>query len=261
MKTLRILSCVLGLLTLISCGNEPNEKGEFTLQKPNGAGEVRVKFYDNGKIEYIQEVKNDAPEGFFINFNKNGTPKSTASIVNGKKEGTGVVYYIDGTVNTMGLYKNDQEAGFFWIWDKNKNLVEKREYVEVDGKRQMNQWIKLDGLMQPVLSESNYITVDAEQDTITDGTPYVMNVTLEASFNDEYMALIVGPFDENFKLPAGSKCDTIVGKNFVAQYKTTTYKKGNNTLRGVVKDLTLDAEKSSSKARNIYFTKEFMVKK
>jgi hypothetical protein len=261
MKTFRILSCVLGLLALLSCGNKPNEKGEFTLEKPNGSGEVRIKFYDNGKIEYIQEVKNDAPEGFFINFNKSGTPKSTSTIVNGKKEGTGIVFYVDGSLNSVGQYKNDVETGFFWVWDQNKNLVEKREYIDIEGKRQMNQWIKLNNLMQPVRAESNYITIDTENDTITAGTPFVMNVTLEASFNDEYMALIVGPFDENYKLPAGSKCDTIIGKNFVAQYKTTTYKNGNNTLRGVVKDLAMDEKKSAAKSRNIYFTKEFMVKK
>ncbi len=261
MRTFRILLCALSMLALVSCGNQPNDKGEFTMQKPNGAGEIRVKFYDNGNIEYLQEVKNDAPEGFFINFNKNGTPKSTATIVNGKKEGTGITFYADGSVNNLGIYKNDEQDGFFWVWDKNKNLVEKREYVEVSGKRQMNQWIKLDNLMQPVLSESNYIITKAEKDTITSGEAYILNVTLAASFNDEYMALIVGPFDENYALAAGSKCDTIVGKNFVAQYKTTTYKNGNNVLRGVVKDLSLNEQKSSTKSRNIYFSKEFMVKK
>jgi hypothetical protein len=259
MKTFRILCCVIGLVAFISCGNQPNDKGEFIMQKPNNGGEVRIKFFDDGKIEYIQEVKNDAPEGFFVNFNKSGNPKNTGTIINGLKEGTGISFFPDGSVNNIGTYKNDQQTDFFWVWNQDKNLVEKREYVEVNGKRQMNQWVKFDNLMQPILSESNFITLSAEKDTIASGAPYVLNVVLEASFNDEYMALIVGPFDEKFNLPAGSLCDTIIGKNFVAQYKTTNYKIGKNTVRGVVKDLSLVENKSSTKARNIYFTKEFRV--
>lgn len=261
MKTFRLLIGACSLLLLFSCGNKPNDKGEFIMEKPNGQGEVRIKFYNDGKIEYIQEVKNDAPEGFFINFSKNGNPKSTSVIVNGKKEGTGIVFYPNGTVNNLGTYINDEKTGFFWIWDKKANLVEKREYVTVKGKNQMNQWLKLDEHLQPVTAESNYISLQADKDTITSGESYNLTVSLDASYKDAYMAMIIGPFDEQYNLPAGSKCDTLIGKNFVAVYKTTQYKTGNNTLRGVVKDISVSEDMESTSARNIYFTKEFLVRK
>lgn len=261
MKTFRFVLAAFSLLMLLSCGNKPNDKGEFIMKKPDGQGEIRIKFYDNGKIEYIQEVKDNAPEGFFINFSKNGNPKSTANIVNGKKEGTGISFFPDGTVNNIGIYKDDQQDGYFWIWDQHQNLVEKREYVSVSGKRQMNQWIKLDEHLQPVFSESNFISINTEKDTLKTGEPFVMKVTLEASYENAYMALIVGPFDETYSLPAGSKCDTIIGKNFTAEYKTTQYKKGSNTLRGIVKDINVKEDQKSTSARNIYFSRDFYVTK
>lgn len=248
-------------LLMVSCGNQPNDKGEFIIKNPNNDKEIRIKYFNDGNIEYIQEVKNDTPEGFFINFYQSGLTKNTGRIVNGKKEGTGVVFYPDGTTNSVGIYKNDQQYGFFWLFDKEKNLVEKREYLTIKGKNSMNQWIKFDQMMQPVFSESNFISLSAAKDTIKTGEPYILTVSLEASFNKEYMAVVIGPFDEQFNLPANSKCDTLIAKNFISIYQTTNYKNGTNTIRGLVKDMSYSGDKSETRIRNIYFSKDFLVKK
>ena len=261
MKSLRIFSLLFALVALISCGNQPNDKGEFIIDKPNGGGQVVLKFFDNGKIEYIKEIKNEQPEGYFLEFYKTGAPKGLINVINGQKQGTGLTFYPDGSLNNCGEYKDDQQSGYFWVWDKKKNLVEKREYVNVKGNRQINQWIKYNSVMQPVLAESNYVILSAAKDTIKQGESYELNVTLAASFNDEYMAVIVGPFKDDYSLDAGSKCDTILGKNFVAQYKTSNYKSGSNTIKGIVKDMSVDESKKNAKSRNIYFTKEFFVLK
>jgi hypothetical protein len=249
------------ILVFASCGPKPNEKGEYIIKAGNGDKEVCIKLNSDGKIDYIREQANGQPEGFFINFHKNGNTKDLGFISSGRKEGTGIVFYPDGSVNSMGTYKNDQQNGIFWLFDKHRNLGEKREYISVTGKSRMNQWIKFDGAMSPVRNESNFIRLTSRKDTLKSGEPYELAISLEASFNKEYMAVIIGPFDENFDLPSGSKCDTIVAHNFTALYKTTEYKTGLNTVRGMVQDIYVDPGKTESKARNIYFTREFLVRK
>lgn len=258
MKTLRIIPAFIIMVSMIACGPKPNDKGEFILEKPNGQGSVHIKFTNDGKIDYIQEYTADQPSGIFLEFNTNGTPKSMVSLVNGKKQGLGVKCFPDGSVNNIGPYMNNEESGYFWVWDRTGNLVEKREYVTADGKNQMNQWIRFNERLQPVFAESNFISVVAANDTIKEGEDYEVDITLEASYQHARMALIVGPFDENYQLSAGSRCDTLVSPAMSLKYKTKNYKKGLNTLRGVVKDIAVTEEKTS-KSRNIYFTKEFFV--
>ncbi len=255
---MRLLLGLVAVLLITACGQKPNEKGEFILDKPNGQGSVHIKFTNDGKIDYIQEYAADKPSGIFLEFNANGTPKSMVTLVNGKKQGLGVKCFPDGSVNNLGRYLNDEESGYFWVWDKAGNLAEKREYVMVGPKNQMNQWIRLNDKLQPLFAESNFISVIAENDTIQQGEDYSVDITLEASYQHARMALIVGPFDENFQLAPGSKCDTLVSPAMSVQYKVKDYKKGQNTLRGVVKDIAITGE-NSTKSRNIYFTKEFFV--
>jgi hypothetical protein len=261
MKALRFFALFACMVAFAGCGNQPNDQGEYVIKNPNGDREIRIKYFSDGRIEYIKEFKNEVQEGVFVDFYKTGIAKDFGTKVNGIKDGTGVAFYPDGTANNVGIYKDDNPYGFFWIFDNHKNLVEKREYVTVKGKKIMNQWIRFNDIMQPVLDESNFIAVHAAKDTIKSGETYDLTISLEASFNKEYMALIIGPFDEQYNLPANSKCDTIVAKNFITTYSTKNYKTGLNTLRGVVKDLSYNESKDDTKIRSIYFTKEFLVRK
>ena len=90
---------------------------------------------------------------------------------------------------------------------------------------------------------------------------YKLNISLEAAYFKQFMVLITGPFDENFALPKGAKCDTIKSVNFAATYKTKNYKKGANILRGMVLDLQPDAKDPKKiSTRKIYFSHDFRVK-
>jgi hypothetical protein len=248
-------------IMMSSCGPKPNAQGEYVIKTPNGDKELHIKYFPDGKLEYIREVKEGQPEGFFVNFFKNGNTDNTGRIKDGKKDGAGIMFYPNGRLKSAGEYKNDQQNGYFWLFDKDKNLVEKREYLIMNEKSRMNQWVKFNSLMEPLQAESNYIRLQAKKDTINQGDPYELSITLGASYNKEYMAVVIGPFDEAFQLPAHSQCDTLVAKNFTALYKTTQYKSGLNTLRGVVQDLSVSKDKAESKVRSIYFTREFAVNK
>jgi hypothetical protein len=206
---------------LAACNSKPNDKGEYVIKPNEQSQELHIKYQDNGKIDYIQEYANGIPQGILLNLKK----------------------------------------GWFYVFDKSGNLSGKREYLTVNGAEYLNQWVdyKPDGSVEYLTS--NYIRVVPIKDTIKQDEEYRLNISLEAAYFKQYMIMAVGDYDENFNLPAGAKCDTIKSSNFVATYKTKTYKKGNNIVRGMVLDLQPDVkEEKKVNIRKIYFTHEFRVK-
>ena len=126
MKNIGFIMALAVVLLLSACGNGPNKNGEYIIKKPGTNKEIRIKFFDNGNIDYIQEMENDSLSGFFMNFYKNGNIQNTSTIINGKKEGTGMIFYPNGTIKSIGVYTEDLQNGYFWLYDVDRNLVEKR---------------------------------------------------------------------------------------------------------------------------------------
>jgi hypothetical protein len=245
---------------LTACTNKPNEKGEYVIKPNEQSKEVHIKYQDDGGIDYIQEYSGDNPQGLFVNFKK-GIVKDISTIKDGKNNGCGLVFHSNGLLNNFGQYVNGEKSGWFYVFDKRGNLSGKREYVSLNGKEYLNQWIdyKPDGSIEK--PSSNFIKVMPVKDTIQQDEEYQLNISLEAAYFKQYMIMAVGPYDENFNLPAGAKCDTIKSTNFVATYKTKTYKKGNNVVRGMVLDLQPDVKDPRKiNTRKIYFSHEFRVR-
>ncbi|MEI6124705.1 MAG: hypothetical protein WCQ95_13890 [Bacteroidota bacterium] len=254
------LVLLLSVFMFSSCGNKPNSKGEFVIKPNNQSKELRIKYTNDGNIEYIKEYVKDQPEGLVLNFVR-GNLKDISQLKEEKNNGCGIAFHNDGSLNNFGKYENGLKTGWFYVFDKSELLTGKREYITVEGAEFLNQWIeyKSDGTVDK--TASNYIKVSPIKDTIKQGDEYVLNVCLEAAYFKQYMIMVVGPFDTNYALPKGANCDTVKSLNFVASYKTKNYKKGNNTIRGMVQDVQLD-EKDPKKinVRKIYFTHNFRVK-
>jgi hypothetical protein len=254
------LLMVFPIFLLTACNNKPNEKGEYVIKPNDKLKELHIKYQDDGKIDYIQEYDGGNPQGLFVNFNK-GILKNISNIKDSKNNGCGMVFHNNGLLNNFGQYMNGEKTGWFYVFDKSGNLSNKREYVSVGGKEYLNQWIdyKPDGSIDKLTS--NFIKLVPVKDTIVQDEEYQLNVSLEAAFFKHYMVMAIGDYDENFNLPKGAKCDTIKSKDFVATYKTKTYKKGNNLIRGMVLDLQPDVkEPGKVNIRKIYFSHEFRVR-
>jgi hypothetical protein len=259
----KIKFCYAILISAIfftACSNKPNEKGEYVIKPNEQSKGIHIKYQNDGDIDYIQEYAADNPEGLFVNLKK-GIIKDISTIKDGKNNGCGVVFHSNGLLNNFGQYVNGEKSGWFYVFDKSGNLSGKREYVSLNGKEYLNQWIdyKPDGSIDKLTS--NFIRVIPVKDTIQQDEEYKLNISLEAAYFKQYMIMAVGPYDENFNLPAGAKCDTIKSTNFVATYQTKTYKKGNNVVRGMVLDLQPDAKDPKKiNIRKIYFSHEFRVR-
>jgi len=252
---------VLMLLLFVSCTPRPNEKGEYVVSPGKNADEIHIKFNDDGTLGYISQYRDGKPEGLYLNFLKNRNPDNMTFLKEGKNYGTGLVFHKNGLLNNFGQYVDGEKSGWFYVFDRNSILTGKREYVLVNGNSYLNQWIEYDQNSVPDRLNSSYLSLKAVKDTIKNGEEYLLNVSLEASFFRQYMLLIVGPFDEKFNLPPGAACDTIKSTNYAALYRTSAYKNGLNTVRGMVQEIKLKDNNSAYDVRKIYFAKDFLVHK
>ncbi|MCK9612198.1 MAG: hypothetical protein PHR81_05510 [Bacteroidales bacterium] len=246
-------------IIFVACTQKPNNKGEYVIKPNEQSKEIRIKYKENGSINYIQQYSEDKPDGLFLNFHNNQNPDNLTFIKNEKNTGTGLVFHNNGLLNNVGQYIDGEKTGWFYVFDKNSVLTGKREYIIIDGKSYMNQWIQYDHNGEPDKYSSSYISLKPIKDTINKGEKYQLKISLEASYFKQYMILIVGPFDENFKLPENKKCDTIKSSNYIANYSTDKYKNGENIIRGIVQELKRNDTGTGYSVRNIYFIKKFYV--
>jgi len=250
---------IASVFMFASCSNQPNKKGEYVVKPGKNTKELHIKYSDDGNISYIQEYNNGKPEGMQLNYGKENI-KNLSFIKDQKNNGCGMVFHLNGTLNNFGTYVDGAKTGWFYVFDNSEMLTGKREYIKVDGNEFLNQWIQYNADGSVNRAESNYIKVTPKSDTVKQGDEFVMNISLEAAFFKQYMIVVIGPYDANYALPKGAKCDTLRAMNFVATYKTKDYKKGKNIIRGMVEDLQPDAKNPKIiNDRKIYFTHEFRV--
>ena len=261
-KLMKKIAVVFALMILlVSCSQKPNEKGEYIVKPNKNSQEVRIKYKPDGSIDYIQQYKDGKPDGLYMNFQKNQNLDNLTYLKEGKNDGTGLAFHKNGFLNNFGRYIDGEKSGWFYVFNRNGELTGRREYLLMQGKSYLNQWIEYDRNGLPDKMNSSYLNVKAGKDTIKNGDEFQLSVVLEASFFKQYMLLIVGPFNENFQLAANSSCDTIKSNNYSALYKTKNYKKGKNVIRGMVQEIKLKEKESAYEVRKIYFSKEFFVSK
>ena len=260
-KLMKKIAVVFALMILlVSCSQKPNEKGEYIVKPNKNSQEVRIKYKPDGSIDYIQQYKDGKPDGLYMNFQKNQNLDNLTYLKEGKNDGTGLAFHKNGFLNNFGCYIDGEKTGWFFVFNREGILTGKREYVIVDGKSYMNQWVEYEPDGSADRINSSYLSLKAKKDTIKSGEDFQMNVTLEASYFKQYMLMIIGPFDEKFNLPKDAKCDTIKSVNYSATYTTKTYKRGKNLVRGMVQEIKLkDDSDDKYNYRKIYFTKEFFV--
>lgn len=248
------------LAILAACGPKPNDKGEYSIIPNKLSKEIKAKFNDKGGLEYFQVYSNEKPEGLYVEFFENNNPSKITFITNNSHNGPGMSFFNNGLLNNYGQYENGKRKGWFYVFDKNGNLSQKREYLNINNNDYLNQWIEYlpDGSIDRF--NSNYIGLRTETDTISMGQPYKIEISLEAAYYKQFMIVVIGDFDEHFQLPGGAASDTLKATNFTLPYIVKDYKNGRNILRGIVRDLRVsETDNSKVEVRNIYFTKEFYV--
>ncbi len=218
---------------------------------------------DNRKYPYTE--KNEIREITYLNdstlvvkeyYNNNSIKSITTFNNKGEKHGEYIEYYENKNIKEKGWYKSNQENGKWFYYSSNNYLTGTREYICGDNviayDINFNEDLSID-----TTKVNHYSTIEAIQDTIYEGEPYVFNVRLITPYfpNGMYVVLIDSEKEycdldsRNYK--AKFECE-----GFEKRIAIKDYKIGNNQIKGMI----LNYDNTKKKNMRFYFSKNFYVK-
>ncbi|WP_066508157.1 toxin-antitoxin system YwqK family antitoxin [Rufibacter sp. DG15C] len=272
---------VLLLMTLFctSCSNregyvqyEYYPNGEIKAQTEILNGEwhgKRVRFYPSGKVETISYFKDGLNEGEMIDYYEHGQVAGRIMYKNNLLQGPAKYYYPNGKLEVEAQYKNDIAVGWVKFYREDGSLTAMDHHVvnlyEPNGRKELSQVIKFDELGRIMKDSSYYVSVSSNCNEVRLNDTCFLTVTLEKPKLKQSMQLLIGGYDEFFKLVDPSQQDTIKGKNFKATYRFVAKEKGLNVIRGRVDDFEQEYFKNTDtvavrRERRLCFSKTIIVR-
>ena len=236
----KIKYLVICLLFIYSCKSD-NSKYPYT--ETNG---LITKTYLNDSTIVVREYYNDNSIKSITTFNNKG-----------EKHGEYIEYYESKNIKEKGWYKSNQESGKWFSYSPNNNLIETFEYAcennQISYDINFNEDLSID-----TTKVNHYSTIEAIQDTIYEGEPYVFNVRLITPYFKNGMYIVLIDSEEEY-------CNIEKNQGFKARYECKGFEKrisikdysiGKNTISGVIMNYGDDIKK----VIGYYFHKDFYVK-
>lgn len=119
----------------------------------NGKKQGVWKKYENGKLLYEGQFKDDVPYGTFKYYHANGKLKSVTEFLQGVHKVKTVIYYENGKKASEGTYVDQQKDGLWRYYSNKDTLIKEENYSE--GKRSgLWKTFSADGML---LEECNYL--------------------------------------------------------------------------------------------------------
>jgi antitoxin component YwqK of YwqJK toxin-antitoxin module len=175
------------LFAIVSYSQVDSTKWNQTDKKGNKQGKWR-KYYENGKLKYTGEFKDDQPTGTFTYYFIKGKKKAVMKYL---KPGYCMVdmYYESGSLHATGYYKNKVKDSL-WIYFSPRKTKLSREYYK-DGKKEGKWYVFYDS--GPVYEITHY------KNDIKHGKfiQYFLNGKVKVEYNYQN-GLIVGEYISNY---------------------------------------------------------------
>ena len=144
------------LLTIICCLIMPFvlfAQENVNVTDKNGKKQGVWKKYENGKLLYEGQFKDDVPYGTFKYYHANGKLKSVTEFLQGVHKVKTVIYYENGKKASEGTYVDQQKDGLWRYYSNKDTLIKEENYSE--GKRSgLWKTFSADGML---LEECNYL--------------------------------------------------------------------------------------------------------
>jgi antitoxin component YwqK of YwqJK toxin-antitoxin module len=87
--------------------------------------------YDNGHLESVQQFVDGVGNGIWINFAPDGKKECQGTYVNNRVEGPVTFYYEDGSIKSVGQYRDwKRPIGVWTFYDRQGNVVSTRRYTQ-----------------------------------------------------------------------------------------------------------------------------------
>lgn len=236
----KIKYLVICLVFMYSC---KSDNSKYPYSETNG---LITKTYLNDSTILVKE------------YYDNNSLKSITTFNNkGEKHGEYIKYYENKNIKEKGWFKSNQENGKWFYYSSDNNLTETHEYVCGDNRISHDINFNKD-LSIDTTKVNHYSTIDAIQDTIYDGEPYVFNVRLITPYFPKGMyVVLIDSEDEycNIEKNRGFKyrfnCE-----GFEQRIAINDYSIGKNTIRGII----LNYGEDTTKLMKYYFHKDYYVK-
>jgi len=236
----KIKYLVICLVFMYSC---KSDNSKYPYSETNG---LITKTYLNDSTILVKE------------YYDNNSLKSITTLNNkGEKHGEYIKYYENKNIKEKGWFKSNQESGKWFYYSLDNNLTETCEYVcgnnRISHDINFNKDLSLD-----TTKVNHYSTIDAIQDTIYDGEPYVFNVRLITPYFSKGMYVVLIDSEEeycNIEKNRGFK-DRFHCEGFEQRISINDYSIGKNTIRGII----LNYGEDTTKLMKYYFHKDYYVK-
>lgn len=236
----KIKYLVICLVFIYSC---KSDNSKYPYSETNG---LITTTYLNDSTIVVKEYYNNKSLKSITTFNNKG-----------EKNGEYIKYYDNKNIKEKGWYKSNQECGKWFYYSSDNNLTEMLEYV--CGENNISYIINFNADMSIDTTKVNhYSTIDAIQDTIYDGEPYIFNVRLITPYFSKGMYIVLIDSEEeycNIDKNTGFK-DRFNCRGFEQRIAINDYSIGKNTIKGII----MNYGKDTTKLMRYYFHKEYYVK-
>lgn len=237
--TLKIKYLIICLVFIYAC---KSDNSKYPYSETNG---LITKTYLNDTTFVIKEY-----------YNKNSIKSITTFNNKGEKNGEYIEYYENKNLKEKGWYKSNQESGKWFYYSLNNNLTETREYIRGDSiiayDINFNEDMSID-----TTKINHYCTIQAMQDTIYYGEPYVFNVRLITPyFTDGMYVVLIDSEEEYYNLNSRNFKAKFECEGFEKTIVIKDYKIGNNQIKGMI----MNYDNTMKKKMRFYFSKNFYVK-
>lgn len=267
-----MLRSTLFLALLTSCTeNEikdiPDGKESHEVYNQETGLTERTEYYSNGNIRIKGYFKGDEKEGEFRQYDENGILEAVANYKKDNLNGTFKVFYPSGNLKQKVYYSNGKPIGWSYeFWENGKKRIA-RQFIDIIGDGRRNQIIEYDSAGMIIRDNSHYMTITSTNDTIALGDKITFYFKLEAPFfgSESQLRLLIGGFDNQYRLVDSTKVDTVMSQNLTAKYTVRPKKRGKYYVRGRLDDYKVEEISNGrfpyeKQEVHIYFTKEYYVK-
>lgn len=124
----RILTILLSFTVVFSFA----QNGDARINQKDSKGKKQGvwKKYENGKLLYEGQFKDDVPYGTFKYYHDNGKLKSVSEFVQGVHKVKATIYYESGRKASEGMFVDQQKDGEWRYYNQNDSLLKVENYKD-----------------------------------------------------------------------------------------------------------------------------------
>jgi len=195
--------------------------------------ELRIKYYENGKIECKEKFLNGKKNGKALYFNKDGNIEELVFWENGILNGINKKFYPDGRIKEEGLFENGKTVGWCSYYSETSKLMVRRQYVIVKNASHLNQVIYFDSNGDTIDNRSMYFKITAP-DTISYVDSFSFFIEINPVMQKGEIQFHTGEYNKMFQLKDSSSIQVWGDIDFKTAAYVYPKKRGKNVVRGVI---------------------------